>query len=37
MTGLSGTPMPAYDSVLGIEKDRWALAYFILSLSEDKL
>jgi cytochrome c oxidase cbb3-type subunit I/II len=31
-TGLSGTPMPSYrDSVS--EADRWALAYYILSLS----
>jgi cytochrome c oxidase cbb3-type subunit I/II len=31
-TGLSGTPMPSYrDSIA--ESDRWALAYYILSLS----
>jgi cytochrome c oxidase cbb3-type subunit 2 len=31
-TGLSGTPMPSYsDSVP--EADRWALAYYVLSLS----
>jgi len=34
-TGLSGTPMPSYrDSVP--EADRWALAYYILSLSAYK-
>ncbi|NTV15717.1 MAG: c-type cytochrome [Desulfobulbaceae bacterium] len=36
MTGLSGTPMPAYDSALPTEEDRWALAYYILSLSADR-
>ena len=34
-TGLSGTPMPSYrDSV--VEQDRWALAYYVLSLSAFK-
>lgn len=36
MTGLNGTPMPSYDSALANEEDRWALAYFILSLSADQ-
>ena len=31
-TGLSGTPMPSYRDSLS-ESDRWALAYYILSLS----
>jgi cytochrome c oxidase cbb3-type subunit I/II len=31
-TGLSGTPMPSYRDSLP-EQDRWALAYYILSLS----
>jgi cytochrome c oxidase cbb3-type subunit 2 len=31
-TGLSGTPMPSYADSLP-EEDRWALAYFVLSLS----
>jgi cytochrome c oxidase cbb3-type subunit I/II len=31
-TGLSGTPMPSYRDSLS-EADRWALAYYILSLS----
>ena len=31
-TGLSGTPMPSYGDSL-TEEDRWALAYFVLSLS----
>jgi cytochrome c oxidase cbb3-type subunit I/II len=31
-TGLSGTPMPSYRDSLA-EADRWALAYYILSLS----
>jgi cytochrome c oxidase cbb3-type subunit 2 len=34
-TGMSGTPMPSYrDSV--VEQDRWALAYYVLSLSAFK-
>jgi mono/diheme cytochrome c family protein len=37
MTGLNGTPMPSYDSVLDTEEKRWAMSYFILSLSEDQL
>jgi cytochrome c oxidase cbb3-type subunit 2 len=36
MTGLNGTPMPAYDTSLPSEDDRWALAYYILSLSADR-
>jgi cytochrome c oxidase cbb3-type subunit I/II len=31
-TGLSGTPMPAYEQTLS-EQDRWALSYYVLSLS----
>ncbi len=31
-TGLSGTPMPSYSDSIG-ESDRWALAYYVLSLS----
>ncbi|NNF97076.1 MAG: c-type cytochrome, partial [Halobacteria archaeon] len=31
-TGLSGTPMPSYSDSL-TETDRWALAYYVLSLS----
>jgi cytochrome c oxidase cbb3-type subunit I/II len=31
-TGLSGTPMPSYRDSLS-ETDRWALAYYVLSLS----
>ena len=34
-TGLSGTPMPSYRDSLS-EEDRWALAYYILSLSAFK-
>jgi cytochrome c oxidase cbb3-type subunit I/II len=34
-TGLSGTPMPSYRDSLP-EADRWALAYYILSLSAFK-
>lgn len=36
MTGLNGTPMPSYDSALPTEEERWALAYYILSLSADR-
>jgi cytochrome c oxidase cbb3-type subunit I/II len=35
-TGLNGTPMPSFSGVLADEQDRWALAYFILSLSAYK-
>ncbi|MEO8505395.1 MAG: c-type cytochrome, partial [Acidobacteriota bacterium] len=35
-TGLNGTPMPSFVSTLPNEEDRWALAYFILSLSAFK-
>ena len=31
-TGLSGTPMPSYSASLS-EADRWALSYYVLSLS----
>jgi cytochrome c oxidase cbb3-type subunit I/II len=34
-TGLSGTPMPSYRDALP-EADRWALSYFVLSLSAFK-
>ena len=34
-TGLSGTPMPSYEQSLP-EADRWALAYYVLSLSAFK-
>lgn len=31
-TGLSGTPMPSYSESFG-EEERWALAYYVMSLS----
>jgi len=34
-TGLSGTPMPSYQASLP-EEDRWALAYYVVSLSAFK-
>lgn len=34
-TGLSGTPMPSYQQSLP-DEDRWALAYYVLSLSAFK-
>ncbi|HEY0635326.1 MAG TPA: cbb3-type cytochrome c oxidase subunit II [Gammaproteobacteria bacterium] len=34
-TGLAGTPMPSYAATV-TEADRWALAYFVLSLSAFK-
>jgi cytochrome c oxidase cbb3-type subunit I/II len=34
-TGLSGTPMPSYSDTLS-EADRWALSYYVLSLSAFK-
>ena len=34
-TGLSGTPMPSFSDTLA-EEDRWALAYYVLSLSAFK-
>ena len=34
-TGLSGTPMPSYRDALP-EEDRWALSYYVLSLSAYK-
>lgn len=32
-TGLDGTPMPSFADAFPDETDRWALAYFVLSLS----
>lgn len=32
-TGLMGTPMPAYRKSFPEDEDRWALAYYVLSLS----
>jgi cytochrome c oxidase cbb3-type subunit 2 len=34
-TGLAGTPMPSYQAAFP-DEDRWALAYFVLSLSAYK-
>ncbi len=34
-TGLNGTPMPSYEDSLDVD-DRWALAYYVLSLSAFK-
>ena len=34
-TGLSGTPMPSYSDSLSVD-DRWALSYYVLSLSAFK-
>jgi cytochrome c oxidase cbb3-type subunit I/II len=34
-TGLSGTPMPSFQATMS-EEDRWALSYFVLSLSAFK-
>jgi cytochrome c oxidase cbb3-type subunit I/II len=34
-TGLSGTPMPSYHDAFP-DEDRWALAYYVLSLSAYK-
>lgn len=34
-TGLSGTPMPSFSDTVS-EEDRWALSYFVLSLSAFK-
>jgi cytochrome c oxidase cbb3-type subunit 2 len=34
-TGLSGTPMPSYSDTLS-EQDRWALSYYVVSLSAFK-
>lgn len=36
MTGLNGTPMPSFSSILTTDEDRWALSYFVLSLSADE-
>ncbi|MEM7357274.1 MAG: c-type cytochrome, partial [Acidobacteriota bacterium] len=36
MTGLNGTPMPAFDSALPDEKVRWGLVAYILSLSPEE-
>ncbi len=35
-TGLNGTPMPSFVTTLPNDDDRWALAYFIVSLSAFK-
>ena len=35
-TGLSGTPMPSFVTTLPDDGDRWALAYYIVSLSAYK-
>jgi cytochrome c oxidase cbb3-type subunit I/II len=35
-TGLNGTPMPSFVGVLPDDQDRWALAYYVLSLSSYK-
>ncbi|HSR53684.1 MAG TPA: c-type cytochrome [Acidobacteriota bacterium] len=34
MTGLNGTPMPAYQSIIPEESDRWALVHYVFSLSD---
>ena len=36
VTGLDGTPMPAFDQSLPDETDRWALVYYCLSLGRDR-
>jgi len=36
MTGLDGTPMPSFADSLPTETDRWALVYYVLSLSRDR-
>ncbi len=36
VTGLNGTPMPAFDGALPEEKDRWGLVAYILSLSPEE-
>lgn len=36
LTGMAGTPMPAYEGILD-EKEQWALAYYVQSLSGRKL
>ncbi|HXO19772.1 MAG TPA: cbb3-type cytochrome c oxidase subunit II [Thermoanaerobaculia bacterium] len=35
-TGLNGTPMPSFASMLPNDQDRWAVAYYILALSAYK-
>ncbi len=35
VTGIPGTGMPAYASALSSEEDRWALVYYVQSLSEE--
>jgi DMSO reductase family type II enzyme heme b subunit len=37
LTGMDGTPMPAYEGDIITEKERWALAYYTLALSEGRL
>ncbi len=34
MTGITGTGMPGYASALSKEKDRWAMVYYVRSLSD---
>ncbi|HSR69639.1 MAG TPA: c-type cytochrome [Acidobacteriota bacterium] len=34
VTGLNGTPMPAYESIIPEESDRWALVHYMFSLSD---
>lgn len=36
MTGLDGTPMPSFADSLPTEADRWALVYYVLSLSRER-
>ncbi|HTM22432.1 MAG TPA: c-type cytochrome [Kofleriaceae bacterium] len=36
MTGLDGTPMPSYADSIPAERDRWALVYYVLSLSRPR-
>lgn len=36
LTGLDGTPMPAYDQSLPEEAGRWALVYYVLSLGRER-
>jgi mono/diheme cytochrome c family protein len=33
MVGIGGTPMPSYAEAIPSEEDRWALVYYVLSLS----
>lgn len=36
ITGLDGTPMPSYADSIPEEEDRWALVYYVLSLSRPR-